>query len=373
MYQINGYLQNYAWGIPGGLVAWQSPGQRADADPSKPEAELWYGAHPNGPSELTDGSGTLLDELSGADAPLLVKMLAAKTPLSIQVHPPTDQAVDYFARQQSDSSLPKLLADSLAKTEMLIAVKRFSVFQGLRDLPLSAQIFQEVGPELDQARHELAAGDVKAAMRTLLALTGEDLPQLTSRVPSAAARVGVEEGGVAALQLVADTYPGDPGVFVAALLAHRDLEPGDAVYVPAGVVHAYVQGLGVEVMTASDNVLRLGLTPKTIAVDESLRALNPELTPEPMTGDPQPSPGGGTHRHYAPSDAPFAVDTIAQGNLRVRSGAYRLVLAVEDRAIVDHPGGRVTLNQGEALAILADEPEVSVGSTGVAAVARANR
>lgn len=373
MYRISGYLQNYAWGIPAGLTDWQEPEAAEAADPATPQAELWYGAHQNGPSPLLDGSGTLKDKVSPPQAPILVKMLAAATPLSIQIHPPTDQAEATFAKQEADPSVPKLLADSLAKTEMLIAVKPFSVLQGLRSSELSAAILNKVGPELDSARHQVASGEIKEAIRTLLALDIPELSELTARVPQAASEVGIDQAGVEALELVARTYPGDQGVFVAALLGHRVMAPGEAVYVPAGVVHAYVEGTGVEVMVCSDNVLRLGLTPKAIAVDESLAALNPELSPLPMDGDPQESPGGGIHRHFAPSGAPFTVDWISDGNLRSRGGDYRLVLAVDGPVTINHVSGQLELNQGEAAAILADEPEVSVGARGAAAIARAVR
>lgn len=370
MYRINGFLQNYAWGVPGGLLAWQSNEQRDATDVSLPQAELWYGAHANGPSGLVDQPGSLRDYVTTQQAPLLVKMLAARTPLSIQIHPPAQLAEARFAAQQLDPGLPKLLSDALAKTEMLIAVKPFSVFCGLRDLSVTSQIFHAVGPELDEARHAVNAGDVKQAIRILLALDASDLPSLTSRLPQAAVTSRVDGPGVAALELVAKTYPGDTGVFVAAMLAQRVLAPGEAIYVPAGVVHAYITGTGVEVMTASDNVLRLGLTSKTIAIDESLAALNPELSPEPMDGDPQPCSGGGMQRHYAPSNAPFIVDSITAGTLRSRAGNYRLVLPVEGSATVHHAGGQVDLHQGEALAVLADESEISVAARGVSFVAR---
>ena len=129
MHHIAGYLQTSAWCIPSGLAPWRGGSDEAAAagEDLQPEAELWYGAHVNGPSPLADGAGELTDFVSAEDAPVLVKLLAAARPLSIQIHPPSDPAERNFAAQQADPSLPKLLADGLAKTEMLIAVRPFSV------------------------------------------------------------------------------------------------------------------------------------------------------------------------------------------------------------------------------------------------------
>lgn len=380
MFRINGYLQNYAWGIPGGLESWRSNSDSTNsADASEPigdvstqpQAELWFGAHTNGPSPLVDADGTLRDKVDAGDAPLLVKLLAAARPLSIQIHPPTEQAQRQFAAQQADDSLPKLLADSLAKTEMLIAVRPFSVLQGLRDPQLSAAILQNVGGSAATAAGHIASGEVKATIRALLAIDPTELMILTAAVPGAAEAAGVDAESVTALDQVAQDYPGDAGVLVAALLDHQVLDVGQAVYVPAGVVHAYVTGIGVEVMTASDNVLRLGLTPKIIAIDEALEALDTRLSPEPMSGDPRSGNDGGIMRHFAPDGAPFTVDTITGGSLSASAGAYRLVLAVAGEAEVVIDGVGLALNQGEAAAVLADEGTVSVMAGGMAAIARA--
>lgn len=372
MYEITGFLQNYAWGIPGGLAAWRGGADEAApaGEVPAPEAELWYGAHSNGPSPLVDGSGVLTDLVSAVDAPVLVKLLAAARPLSIQIHPPTDQAERNFAAQQADPSLPKLLADGLAKTEMLIAVRPFSVLQGLREPEVAAAILRQVGGSAAGAADLVAAGNPKGAIRHLLAIDPGELSELTQRVPSAAAAVGLLPAGVEALATVTRSYPGDAGVLVAVMMGHRVLAAGDAVFVPAGVVHAYVSGTGVEVMTASDNVLRLGLTPKTIAIDEALDALNPDLSPQPMTGDPVHLPTGGVHRHYAPLGAPFAVDWIGDGSFTAEAGEYRLVLAVSSSVTVGIGGSEVVLAQGQAVAVLADEGDVQIATTGAVVVAR---
>ncbi len=365
MYRISGKLQQYAWGIPGGLAAWHDGGHEG------PEAELWYGAHTNGPSPLVDTPGrTLADVVDDGSVPLLVKLLAAARPLSIQIHPPSDQAVARFAQQQADPSLPVLLADPLAKTEMLIALYPFSVLQGLREPKLAARILEGLGGTAATAAQPLLAGDVKAAIRILLGIPTDELAILDQRVATVAAAAGLGPSGVEALTIVARDYPGDPGVLVAAIMDQLVMTEGEAVYVEAGVVHAYVSGTGVEVMTASDNVLRLGLTPKVVAVDEALAALAPQLTPQLMEPEAVPLTGGGTLRHYEPAGAPFDVQWLTSGNTGYASGRYRLVLAVSGSTVVQGDE-TITLSPGQAAAVLADEAKIDVNTTGGAFITRA--
>lgn len=375
MYRIAGQIQHYAWGITGGLSAWhQRDGQHQPDPDSQPEAELWFGAHPNGPSLVIDEPGkTLLDCVDPQQVPLLVKLLAAARPLSIQIHPPTDQAQRQFTAQQEDPLLPKLLADALAKTEMLIALRPFSTLCGMRKPEEAAAILEAVGGGASKAAQLVRAGDPKGAIRHLLGLPPDELLELGNKLPASAAIAGEAPPSVEALAMVVRDYPGDPGVLVAAMLEHRILNEGEAVYVPAGVVHAYIQGTGFEVMTSSDNVLRLGLTPKTVAVEESLAALQPDLEPMPMRPAPVELEGGGTRRSFEPAGAPFRADWIDGGSVSAGTGRYRLVLAVWGQATVSSADATVTIDQGEGAAVLADEPDVRVSAEGSVFIATENQ
>ncbi len=365
MYRISGKLQQYAWGIPGGLAAWH------DGKSGGPEAELWFGAHLNGPSPLVDSPDKTLADVAGVEnVPLLVKLLAADRPLSIQIHPPTDQAEARFAQQQADPSLEKLLADPLAKTEMLIALYPFSILQGLREPSLAIGILDGLGGTAAEAASLLGSGDVKGAIRILLGMSAEELVDLDERLPAVAAAAGLDPSGIEALTIVARDYPGDPGVLVASIMGQLVMSEGEAVYVEAGVVHAYITGIGVEVMTASDNVLRLGLTPKVVAVDEALEALQPQLLPQLMQPGPQLLANGGSLRSYEPHDAPFDVQWLHSGTATYPSGHYRLVLCVSGSTTVTGGGESLTLAPGQAAAVLAAEPEVEVSATASAFTAR---
>lgn len=374
MFRITGALQAYPWGVRGGLRSWlPAPIGAVGDDAIGPEAELWFGAHQNGPSPLVDHPGRTLPEVTAAtDVPLLVKLLAAARPLSIQVHPPADLAVAGYRAQQADPSLPRLLADSLAKDEMLIALKPFSALQGLRDPQIAAEILAGLGGVGSEAAALLRAGDPKEAIRRVLAGDPAELARAGERIAATAAGIGLPASDVQALAVISRSYPGDPGVVVAAMLEHRSLSPGEAIYLPAGVAHAYVSGTGVEVMTASDNVLRLGLTGKTVAVDAALAALRPDLRPEPLRASPIELPDGGKLRRYQPAGAPFEVTWLSGGVATFDVHRYRLVLATSGEVVVrDGCELELTLAPGQAAAVTAVDGSLTVSARGSAFISEA--
>jgi len=257
---VAGTMQAYAWGRFNALAAW------APSAAEGPHAELWFGAHPNGPSPVLAGPA-----VGAEQAPLLVKLLAAAAPLSIQVHPGAEAITSLLASPETAD----LLSDEGVKSEVLIAVESFAVLAGLRAAEDAARILAAgLGVE-HPAVAALNAGDRIEAIRKVFA--------------SAAAGAGdVDAGAMLAvlpeterdvMRRVVEVYAGDTGLPVAFMLQPRVLQPGQAMFVEAGCLHAYVDGFGVEVMTASDNVLRLGLTPKRVAVEPALSIVGADLQP----------------------------------------------------------------------------------------------
>lgn len=337
MQSVTGHLQAYDWGPTDGLATWT-------AATGASQAELWFGSHPNGPSPLRDGAGA-----ASAPLPILMKLLAAARPLSIQIHPPARLAAAMYAQSSA------LVSDPFGKAEILIALHDFAILEGFRDPRESAVVFVRLG--MDRIAASLAAGDLPTAIRAALGLRPEVVQDKAPLLPAA-----FEEGTTAGIMAdVVACYPQDPGVFVAALLNARTLTPGESVYVHPGTVHAYVRGLGLEVMTSSDNVLRLGLTSKTIAVDEALAAV--DLGARPLRCPPAVSDGVST---YAPEGAPFEVQFIRDAAVDAVRGHARIVLCLEGRATV----GGESLRPGEAMLLDADDPEATVRVDGAAAVAR---
>ena len=289
MERLEGRLQNYAWGSRHAIAALQ----HRDNATGQPEAELWLGAHPSLPSTLTRPTGPVTldaaiterpvhwlgdDVVSryGPRMPFLVKVLAAEQPLSLQVHPEPAQAA---ARWEQGHPA---YTDAQHKPELLVALQPFDVLCGFRDLGTSAAVLEAFGlPRLDEPADLLAAGLLRQAVQLLMNTSRGD----AARLIAAAAAATVPEAFTAdqdLLKLLAARYPDDPAVLVALLLNRRLLAPGEAIWMPAGNLHAYLHGVGIEVMASSDNVLRAGLTTKPVDVPEVLQTLRYDVLAEPV-------------------------------------------------------------------------------------------
>ncbi|MDF5752277.1 mannose-6-phosphate isomerase, class I [Spongiactinospora sp. TRM90649] len=286
-------IRPYAWGSRAAIAALQgrapSPG---------PEAELWMGAHPGAPSLLRTSSGDVpmgdllaaepLEALGdaavgafGPRLPYLLKVLAAETPLSLQVHPTPAQAREGYAAEDL-AGIPvdaphRNYRDPYAKPELLCALEPFEALCGFRDPAASAALLAELGvAALDPFVAALRAGEIHSVVSGLLTLP----PGRREPVVNAVAAACAADDELAWASDLAGHYPGDPGVVIALLMHRLRLAPGEALYVPAGEPHSYLRGVGVEIMSASDNVLRGGLTGKHIDIPELLRILSP------AAGDP---------------------------------------------------------------------------------------
>lgn len=304
VYPLTGVIRPYAWGSHTVLAELQ--GRPAPTGP--PEAELWLGAHPDDPSIVGGAAGQVsLAALIGGNPqaqlgdrvlgefgprlPYLLKVLAAEAPLSLQAHPDLAYAKQAFARQQADPSLPKNYTDANHKPEMLVALTPFEALCGFRAPSVAADAIDSLAvPALDPVVKSLRGGDLRGAVETLLSWPQDDRgPLIDSVVAAATAHPGDDD--CALVVSLAGSYPGDPGVLVALLLNHVRLQPGEAIWMPAGNLHAYLKGAGIELMAASDNVLRGGLTPKRVDVGELLKVLRFEVLDDPILKPTELSPG----------------------------------------------------------------------------------
>lgn len=368
--------RDYAWGSPTLIPALQG------RTPSgAPEAEVWFGDHPGSPARLGDGR-TLAEARTDAGAPplpYLLKILAASSSLSIQAHPDLTQAREGYAREEA-AGIPidapdRLYRDANHKPEIIVALSdRFRALVGLRPVARTRELLAGLGDRegVRVLQDALTDADAAGALRRIIedALSGRstdvvaDLAAALREVRVDPATPYAEEIDV--LRAVSEDFPGDPGLVVALLMNLVVLRRGDAVFAPAGVLHAYQDGLGVELMAASDNVLRGGLTPKHIDVPELMRIIDtrpgdaPVLVPE-RRGDADVFDVGVPDftlvRHVLDGDdAAFgaAVPTIvlaAAGELTVVAGDVRLTLTPGRAAVVD------------------GEPEVRISGRGTAYVA----
>ena len=311
----------YAWGSTTAIA--QLLGHEASGSP---EAELWLGAHPGSPSVILDptqtGGATTLDEWIAADPqttlgrfatsgrlPFLLKVLAAGSPLSLQAHPTLEQARAGFARENDRAialdAPERNYKDAFPKPELIYALSpTFDALCGFRPLEdVRALLLALIGASLcledpqPQPLEDLLdslSGSDSALPRTFEWLIGQrtGVATLVSLVVTLAQRgVAGYEPEMATVVQLADNFPGDPGIVISLLLNRVTLAAGEALYLPAGNIHAYLGGLGVELMAASDNVLRGGLTPKHIDVPELLDVLDFTPVAVPYLHSTSPSEG----------------------------------------------------------------------------------
>ena len=286
--RIQGQVKNYDWGSKD-LI----PNYFGTSESTEKIAEIWFGTHSLGESVSEPGVvplSKLIDKRLG----FLVKLLAASKSLSIQVHPNTVQAQQGFEREHklriSLDDPTRLYKDSSHKPEALIALTEFHALCGFRPRAELSQVFSAFGKTesefLDLAQHLSSGKSLDQIFKSLIGNTSLATRFLES-VPVAQSDPLAQRGRNLVANLL-EQYPGDTGSLVALMLNQVELSPGEAIFLPAGNIHAYLSGLGLEVMAASDNVLRCGLTPKHIDVAELLKIAdfqeleNPKIAPKKL-------------------------------------------------------------------------------------------
>ncbi len=359
MERLHGRVRAYAWGSRRAIAAIQGRPVPSDG----PEAELWLGAHDGAPSSLASGplpdalaadpDGLLGPEVAaefGVRLPYLFKLLAADAPLSIQAHPDAARAVEAFAAGHPS------YCDAYHKPELLVAVEEFDALCGFRDPSASAARLEALGVDgLKPVVEALRGGPddaacLRGAVELLLCAPAADPAELVRAVAAADPFAAT----------LAAHHPGDLGVVVALLLNRVRLAAGDAVWMPAGNLHAYVRGVGMEIMAASDNVLRGGLTPKRVDVPELLRVLRFEVLRDPVVRPVPVSPGVVTWPAPVREFALYRA-TVAGGPVTLPADGPRILFCLRGRVEVDG----LVLGSGEAAFVGAGEPPVTVIGAGV--------
>ncbi len=379
VYPLTGVIRPYAWGSRTILAELQ--GRPAPSD--GPEAELWLGAHPGDPSTVTGPDGpvslaTLIDDDPGgrlgaevadefgARLPYLLKVLAADAPLSLQAHPDAAYARRAFAAQEADPSAPRNYTDAHHKPEMLVALTPFEALCGFRAPPASAAVLEAAGlPRLEPVVAALRGGvaGLRDAVEMLLTWPADDRAALVEDLCAATPEPYADDYALA--RRLAAHYPGDPGVLVALLLNHVRLAPGEAIWMPAGNLHAYLHGAGVEIMAASDNVLRGGLTPKRVDVGELLRVLRFEVLDDPILPPAPVAAGVVTWRVPVREFALFRVDLDGGAPVEVPAAGPRIVLGAAGETFVgENHGTPIELGPGSAAFVPADTGPIKVAGTG---------
>ena len=352
---IDGVVKNYAWGsrtaIPE-MFGWPRTGE--------PVAEVWFGAHRMGSSQIR-GGGTRLDQRIRADPlatlgkqaaerfaslPFLLKVISAAEPLSLQAHPSIEQAQAGFAREDSqkiDRQAPnRSFRDRNHKPELLCALSEFSALCGLREPAVTLEFLETIPTAaLNPLRHKLIADSSPSGLAHILGwLLRQDGSTIAAQISALVAACAKESSlpfapeRRVALQL-GRCYAQDPAVLIALLLNYVTLQPREAIFLGAGNLHAYLYGSAVEVMANSDNVLRAGLTNKHVDTNTLLNIVDSA----PLAVDVQrPTAVGGFVRYRSPV-AEFSLQRIdVEGEIHI-AGGPAILLCIAGEADLQSPHG----------------------------------
>jgi mannose-6-phosphate isomerase len=392
VYRLTTTTQSYAWGSPTAIPTLLGTPVTGD-----PVAEAWFGAHPSSPSRCVapdgtpgapmtevingDPAGVLGEDVEarfGAVLPYLLKVIAAETPLSLQVHPHVARAREGYAEEEA-AGVPldaphRNFRDRNHKPELVYALTRFEALCGFRAPRRAAELMEGLdAPLAKELRTMLAAqpsadGIREVFTRLLRPETRPSAAEVGEIAAACAHRLAVGSPSPRADRTVVrlqEVYPGDPGVVTSLLLNPVTLHAGEALFVPAGGVHAYLKGLGVEIMASSDNVLRAGLTPKHVDVDELLRNVDYVAAP-PIRIAPEKFHGA-TRVYYAPvDDFELSVTSVSDGQDHPLPGrGPRVLLCLEGSLRVSsRHDGEVLLTRGQAAFAPASDGELTARGSG---------
>jgi mannose-6-phosphate isomerase len=331
---VTGVVQHYGWGDPDLIPALLD----VPAD-GRPWAELWLGTHPGGPATVSGGAP--LRESVG-ELPYLLKVLAAGEALSLQTHPSREQAVAGFEREES-AGIPvdaptRIYRDPFPKPELICALTPFDALCGFRPVHTSAALFDELGLP------EVAAQLRRDGLPTLVAsLYRREVPL----DPIVSACVGQVHSAARLVTRLAEQYPDDPSVAITLLLHRVQLSRGEAIFLGPGNLHAYLEGAGIEIMSASDNVVRGGMTTKHVDVEELLAVLDIRPIADPRV---PPTDHGEGRWSYDTPDTPFRLWRFeVAGPFSHTATGRELVICADGATDLVGRGQTVALQPGETL------------------------
>ncbi|KAE8764561.1 mannose-6-phosphate isomerase, class I [Georgenia thermotolerans] len=394
MQRLRGVGRDYAWGSTEAI-----PALLDEPATGEPVAEMWFGAHPAGPAHVVgrgDGVASDLRSMIAADAagtlgedvvsrfgprlPYLLKLIAPARPLSLQVHPSLERAQERF-RAEDAAGIPRdaperNYRDPNHKPELVYALTTFEAVCGFRAPRRAAELFANLSAPLARDLRAVLRQDPTAAgVRTVFTSLLDERTRPSAEEVQAVARScagRLRDGSPSpradhTVVMLAEAYPGDPGVVASLLLNPVTLQPGEALFVPAGGVHAYLSGLGVEVMASSDNVLRAGLTTKHVDVAEMLECVDyvaaPPIRPAPEIFH------GATRVYYAPvDDFELSVTHLSDGaddaGHPLPGRGPRVLLCLDGVISVATGAELLTLARGDAVFVRADEGRLTVRGVG---------
>lgn len=382
MQKLINSVQNYAWGSKTALTDLYGI-----ANPNNlPMAELWMGAHPKSSSKIEDASGqvrSLRDVIEANKAallgdkvaqrfgelPFLFKVLCADQPLSIQVHPNKQASEIGFAKENAAGipldSAERNYKDPNHKPELVFALTPFLAMNAFREFSEIISLLQPVAGAHNAIAHFLENPNADALSQlfaSLLNMQGEEKSHALAVLKAA---LDSQQGEPwETIRLISEFYPDDSGLFSPLLLNVVKLNPGEAMFLFAETPHAYLQGVALEVMANSDNVLRAGLTPKYIDIPELVANVKFVAKPaaELLT---QPVKNGAELDFPIPvDDFAFSLHDLSSAETSVAQESAAILFCVEGEATLRKGEQRLVLKPGESAFVAANESPVSVSGTG---------
>ena len=382
MQKLINSVQNYAWGSKTALTDLYGI-----ANPNNlPMAELWMGAHPKSSSKIEDASGQARSLRNVIDAdkaallgdkvaqrfgelPFLFKVLCADQPLSIQVHPNKQASEIGFAKENA-AGIPLDAAernykDPNHKPELVFALTPFLAMNAFREFSEIISLLQPVAGAHNAIAHFLENPNAEALSQlfaSLLNMQGEEKSHALAVLKAALESQQGEPWET--IRLIAQFYPDDSGLFSPLLLNVVKLNPGEAMFLFAETPHAYLQGVALEVMANSDNVLRAGLTPKYIDIPELVANVKfvakpaAELLTQPVKN------GAELDFPIAVEDFAFSLHDLSQTETTIAQESAAILFCVEGEATLHKGEQHLVLKPGESAFVAANESPVSVSGTG---------
>jgi len=343
---ITGYLQNYEWGSLNALADLRG------VNPSgSPEAEIWFGVHPSGPSTVERELGRItLQEainLAEEEMPYLVKILAAQRPLSLQTHPDATQAASGFA-------------DNRSKPEMICALTPFQALCGFKTTSEAYEVSTQLQLPEDLLFMIKDAVDFSQVIESILTKERKrDIESLTQTCKELIEGGSLSSEAETIIKL-AKEYPEDPSLLIIPMMQIHTLKPGEALFLKPGALHAYLEGVALEVMGSSDNVVRAGFTTKEKDPATLLKILDFEASPQIQT------PSSGHHR-YQTMTSEFDLERIEGTTIQVsgREGTDIVVSTLMDTVLTSEKE-ELVVKQGSAAWIPKTEGAYHIQTEGIA-------
>lgn len=382
MLKLTNTVQHYAWGSKTALTSLYGIPNPAN----QPMAELWMGAHPNGSSIVEDDRGytrslqeviaeqttTLLGDAVATrfgELPFLFKVLCAGQPLSIQVHPNRQAAQAGFAKENA-AGIPRNAAarnykDGNHKPELVYALTPFVALNGFREFAQIVSLLQPLAdahPAIVGFLAQPQADTLRQLFAALLAMAGDEKSYALARLKQQMADGQGEPWDT--MRTIATYYPDDCGLFSPLLLNLIKLMPGEAMFLFAETPHAYLEGVGLEIMANSDNVLRAGLTEKYIDIPELIANVVFKEKPASQWLTAPISEGAALHFPVPVDDFAFSVYPLTASDTVLPAGSAAILFCIAGDVSLSDGEQFLQLVAGESVFIGASEPEIVVSGTG---------